>query len=242
MEYPAGAGWHGLGALTLDDMSTRKSIIGNILTAVLTLCAVTVTGLVARRELFSPAGRPTEAGEPRAVPDWRTYTDGGQRIGPAAAPVTIVEFSDFQCPYCREAAEQIREVRRKYPDQVAVLYRHVPITAIHPHALPAAKASLCAGEQARFEAYHDALFANQRDLGKIAWTKLAQVAAVPDTTLFARCMQRAAPFDALARDLEASKRLGVTATPTLLVNDQMIVGAPGKKLEQLVRRAMSDKT
>lgn len=201
------------------------------------LCAVTVTGLVVRRELFSPS--PAAAAievESRTVAGWRSYAEG-QRIGPADARVTIVEFSDFECPFCRETADRLRAIRAKYPRDVALVYRHYPLS-YHKNAVPAAKASVCAARQGRFEAYHNALFAQQDSLGLISWTQLARAAGVPDEVGFEACMQSSVPGTEIERDLQAGTRLGVRGTPAILVNERFISGAPPGVLEELVERAV----
>jgi protein-disulfide isomerase len=201
------------------------------------LCAVTVTGLVVRREVFSPPPAAAAAEvESRTVPDWRSYTEG-QRIGPADASVTIVEFSDFECPFCRVTADRLRAIRARYPRDVALVYRHYPLS-YHKNAVPAAKASICAARQGRFEGYHDALFAQQDSLGLIPWTRLARIAGVPNEAEFEACMQSSAPDAEIERDLQAGTRLGVRGTPAMLVNERFISGAPPGVLEDLVERAV----
>lgn len=206
----------------------------NLATVVLMLCALVVTGLVLRREL-SPSGAAAEVAEVRTVADWRRYATSGHRMGPAGAPVTIVEFSDFQCPACRVLAGRLRELRARHPDRVAVLYRHFPLPS-HPFAEPAAQASDCAARQGRFEAFHDALYSRQESIGSTPWTSFAQMANIPDLPSFERCM-RGGASPGLARDRAAGGELGVNATPTLLVNGVVLRGAPTvEALEQLVTR------
>lgn len=214
-----------------------KAILSNLGTTVMVLCAVTVTGLVVRRELFSspPAAAVVDV-ESRTVADWRSYVEG-QRIGPEDARVTIVEFSDFECRFCREAADRLRNIRARYPRDVALVYRHYPLS-YHKNAVPAAKASICAARQGRFEEYHDALFAQQDSLGLISWTRLARTAGVPDEAGFEACMQSSGPGSEIERDLLAGTRLGVRGTPAILVNDRLIFGAQPGVLEELVGRAV----
>ena len=213
-----------------------KDKLSGISTVFLTLCVIILTGMTARREFFSPTRKTSE--QPTTVSNWRDYTDAGQWTGPRNAAVTIVEFADFQCPACRVAATRMQALRSKYPDRVAVLYRHAPIPS-HEFAAPAAHASLCAAEQGRFEAYHDALFAHQKQIGRISWAEFADSAGVPDATAFASCIDREGPNPALERDQQAAERLGVRATPTLLINDQLIVGAPtSEELTAIVEKAL----
>jgi protein-disulfide isomerase len=210
-----------------------KSFITNTATAILVACALTVTGFAVRREISPPPPPVTPAAAPpRAIPDWRSFVKG-DRIGPADSRVTIVEFSDFQCPYCKTMAARLKALRERHPNDVAIVYRHFPLS-YHPHAKPAARASWCAGRQGRFEAYHDALFAHQDSLGAIPWTLLASRAGVPDSAGFARCMANAEPVAEIEQDIAEAGRLGVSGTPTLLVNDQLLTSAPPGILEAIV--------
>jgi protein-disulfide isomerase len=218
-------------------MSEKASPMQKLATAVLVLCAVIITGLLVRRELA-----PAVASPPRAVPvkvaDWREYAAGGTRMGPAAAPVTIVVFSDFQCPACKVLADRLSTVRAERANDFAVVHRHHPL-ASHPHARPAAQASECAARQGRFEAMHDALFKAQASIGERPWNDFAKEAGVRDIGGFSQCMRDGATDSVLARDAALASRLGVEATPTLLINDTRLVGAlPIEALNRHITEAM----
>lgn len=213
----------------------KKDLILNLATGILVVCALVITGLTVRRELFSAPSPPRV----RPVAEWRQYAAEGQRMGPANAPVVITEFSDFQCPYCRILADRLKELRGRYPGQVAVVYRHFPLP-IHEHAVEAARASECAAAQGRFEAYHDALYADQDEIGKVPWTHFAAAAQVPDTATFARCAAATSPLPVLARDREAGDRLEVKGTPTFLLNSLRMQGVPpADTLDAFVRRVLA---
>lgn len=213
---------------------SRSNLVQNLLTGILALCAVIVTLLVVRRELFPPKA---EAAVPVAtVRNWRDFGRDGHRRGPDDAPVTIVEFSDFQCPFCRAMAARLDTLREEYPGKVAVVYRHYPLP-IHEHAVAAARAADCAAEQGRFWPMHDVLFQRQDAIGKTEWRTFGSAAQVPDTTGFRRCLGRES--GTMQRDREAGRQLQVDRTPTLLVNQHRIVGAvPLDTLRAYVRRAM----
>jgi protein-disulfide isomerase len=196
----------------------------NLMTGILVVCAVLVTATLLRREFASPRAEAAERAPARSVSNWREYAAAGQRTGPVQAPVTIVEFSDFQCPYCRMAAARLDSLRQEYPDQVAIVYRHFPLPN-HPHAVAAARASECAGEQGRFWQMHDHLYARQDSIGYIGWARFATSAGVSDSLAFQSCISRLGPLQALERDTAAGNRLGVRATPTLLINGTQFVGA-----------------
>jgi protein-disulfide isomerase len=194
---------------------------------------------VVRQDLFPPARGPQQRPRPRTeqVRDWRRYAAQGHRAGPAAAPVDIVVFSDFQCPACRMLAGYLDAIRMEFPDQVAVVRRHAPL-AIHPYAVAAAQASECAARQGRFEQFHDALFQAQASIGTLPWDRFAQVAGVPDTEAFDRCMAETGPVAALARDTTDARGLRLNSTPTFLINGTLFRGTPPiDTLRAYVRKA-----
>lgn len=149
--------------------------------------------------------------------------DGPSR-GPKDARVTIVEFADFQCPYCRRMAPVLRELLEKYPRDVRLVYRQLPLTELHPDALHAAEASLCAREQGRFWEMHDALFADQGALDLDGLKTMAaqlQLQAQP----FADCLASDRTLAVIRTDTQAATELGVNGTPGLFVNGRYLNGA-----------------
>jgi protein-disulfide isomerase len=207
---------------------------------VLAICAIVVTAVVARQDVFPPHAESQSRGQVRQVQDWRAYGAAGHREGPMNAPVNIVEFADFQCPACRTFASTLKAIRSEFPREVAVTYRHAPLP-IHPFAVAAAQASECAADQGRFKEFHDALFIDQGAIGLAAWTRFAQSAGVPDIAAFERCVDAAAPRAGLARDTTDAARLGVIGTPTVLVNGTAITGALSlDSLRALVRRTLAE--
>lgn len=213
----------------------KKDLVLNTALGILTTCAVVTTGLVVRREFLLP--RP-QIVQPRVVPAWRTFAAVGHRMGPTKAAVNIVVFSDFECPYCGALMKRLHSLRNEYPKAVAVVYRHFPMQG-HRYAIAAARASECAAAQGDFEPFHDALFANQDSIGRIPWEKFATIAGVQDLRTFRACVIAANAIPAIARDTAAGKLLGVTATPTLLINETELVGAqPLDTLEAYVARTL----
>lgn len=197
------------------------------------ICAILITVALLRR----PVGPQPPPPEP-PVEEFATYHDAGQRIGPATAPVTIVEFSDFQCPSCKQLHTALRELRARFPDEVSVLYRHYPIESIHTHAVSAAIASECAAAQGRFEAFLDLLYAEQALIGQLRYVDLARRAGVTDTIAFNVCLSGPAPRARLAEDRAAAERLGVRGTPTVLVNAQRFSG--GRPVEWIAARVREE--
>lgn len=216
----------------------KKELLANLATGVLALCALVITGLVARRELLGTSTSPApQRLEEVVVPRWQEYAAEGRREGPADAPVVMVVFSDFQCPACAALAASTDTLRSRLPDALAVVYRHFPLPN-HSHAVEAARASDCAADQGRFGTFHDRLFAGQAAIGTRHWRDFAAEAGVGDLAAFDQCLAGAAPDAALQRDTIAARRLGVEVTPTVLINGRRINGAPTTAmLEQLVRDA-----
>lgn len=219
--------------------------LNTVATTALVGCALAITTVVVHREFGSAGGEPPlapieqiAAQGPAEVAGWRRYAASGHRMGPENAAVTIVVFSDFQCPACRVLAESLAEIRRRHPGRVAIVYRHFPLP-IHPAAKAAAHASDCASEQGRFEAFHDALFMEQDRIGLGDWSHFARVAHVPELAAFERCVSRVGTSATLERDAADGRALDVRATPTLLINGRRLTGAPRLHvLAEIVGREM----
>jgi protein-disulfide isomerase len=143
--------------------------------------------------------------------------------GPDDAPVTIVEFSDFDCPFCKNVVATVKEVLGKYPKQVRWVFRDFPLAALHPGAPQAHEAARCAAEQGKFWEYHDVLF-QQSAKGPERLKQYAKDLSL-DAPTFAQCLDSGKHKAAVSRDLEEGTRLGVTGTPTFFVNGRLLVGA-----------------
>jgi protein-disulfide isomerase/uncharacterized membrane protein len=188
-----------------------------------------------------------EVSDPRVIererPDfYRWYTSrpvvavpsGGRNArGRADAPVTIIEFSDFECAHCAAFDATLETVLRRLGDSVRVVFRHFPLDAdcnarvpgrFHPQACLAAVAAECAGEQGRFWAYHRLLFANQRHLSeRFLLDSAAQLGL--DRQRFATCLTGEAARARVRQDAQAGTELGIDSTPTLFINGRKIQGA-----------------
>jgi protein-disulfide isomerase len=148
-------------------------------------------------------------------------------IGPEDAPVTIVEFSDFQCPYCKRWVDQTYQaLLDQYGDQIRIVYRDFPLTSIHPDAQKAAEAAECADEQGRFWEMHDIIFANQViGIGVDALTGYAGQIDGLDAEQLAECVDSGKYADEIAADLNDGTSYGVSGTPTFFINGYRLVGA-----------------
>jgi protein-disulfide isomerase len=153
-----------------------------------------------------------------------TVKEGAFATGPRDAPVTIVEFSDFQCPFCRTVVATIREVMRQYPTTVRLAFRDFPIANLHPKAPKVAEAARCAGEHGKFWEYHDLLFDHQTQATTEDFKRFADQLKL-DPKSFASCLDSGKQRAAVKSDLEEGARLGITGTPTFFINGRMLVGA-----------------
>ena len=150
--------------------------------------------------------------------------ENSHTLGPADAAITLVEFSDYQCPYCRRwHAEVYEPLLAAYPGKIKFVYRHLPLDSIHPEAIPAAEASMCAGEQDAFWQYHDKLFSSE-SLGNQVYLQYAQDLGL-DMKSFEACVNDRKYQQAVADDTSFAIDLGIRSTPTFFINGLAIVGA-----------------
>jgi predicted DsbA family dithiol-disulfide isomerase len=150
-------------------------------------------------------------------------TAGFPSRGVANAPVTIVEFSDFECPYCGGLFPTLKQVEKNYPQTVRIVYRQFPLTNLHPHAMKAAEASLCAAEQNKFWEFHDSMFGNQRELS-VPDLKQRAVDLKMDTQAFNQCLDSGRQGSAIQAYIQAGARAGVSGTPALFINGRFLSG------------------
>jgi protein-disulfide isomerase len=158
--------------------------------------------------------------------------------GAREAPVTIVEFSDFQCPYCRAVVPTLKEVAARYPDRVRWVFRDFPIENLHPEAPLAHEAARCAGDQGKFWPYHDLLF-EQTNLAPDALRQYATQVGL-ETSAFAQCLDSRRYRASVAADVATGNQLGVTGTPTFFVNGRPLVGnLPLAEFQRAIERELA---
>ena len=162
----------------------------------------------------------TIALEPPRVPIAAT----GPSRGPATAPVTIVMFTDFQCPYCARVRTTLDQVQERYGDKVRLVVRHFPLAQIHPQAQKAAEASLCANDQGKFWPLYDAMFTNPKALAVDALKAKATELGL-DAAAFATCLDGGKHAGAVQADMKDGMAAGVTGTPAMFVNGRFISGS-----------------
>lgn len=148
-------------------------------------------------------------------------TGAAESLGPKNARVILTEYSDFQCPYCREVQTTVKGILREYPSEVRLIFKHLPLE-IHPMAFRSAQAAFCAGKQDAFWKFHDGLF--QADLSPEALNKLAQDLAL-DLPQFEQCLLTPESRTAILNNLAEAQQLGINSTPTFLINGKLFRGA-----------------
>ena len=168
-------------------------------------------------------------------------THGRPSKGPADAPVTIVEFSDFECPYCRALLPTLQRIAADYQNKVRIVYLQFPLADIHPNALKAAEASLCALDQAKFWPMHDLMFSDQPHLGVDDLKHKASKLSL-DMASFTKCLDSGRYFTQVRNDVSDGVKAGVTGTPALFINGRSLLGNQPydeirKVIEDELRRA-----
>jgi protein-disulfide isomerase len=144
--------------------------------------------------------------------------------GPRTAPVTVIEYSDFHCPYCRTVQPTLLQLLAKYPTQVRLIYKHFPLDDRHPQARRAAEASWCAGEQNRFWQFHDLVYGAPADASSAALHNLATKAGI-DVPAFEACLASGKAAPIVQAQLEEGSHYGVDGTPGFFINGRLISGA-----------------
>jgi len=163
----------------------------------------------------------------------------GPAMGPADAPITIVEFSDYQCPFCRRAEPIVKEVMERYPGQVRLVYRHFPLDQIHPRARPAAEAAMCAHDQGKFWEYHEKLFSDD-EFGDEQLVAYAEEVGL-DKADFEKCLEEDRFAEKVEADLQAGRAAGVSGTPAFFVNGIMLSGAkPVDEFAAVIEAELAD--
>jgi protein-disulfide isomerase len=154
----------------------------------------------------------------------RTKVDIGDApvLGKAGAPVTMIEFSDYQCPFCRRAEQTVKLIREQYKDQLRLVFKDYPLP-FHPRAMPSAIAARCAGEQGKYWEYHDKLFAGS-SLEQADFERYAKDLGL-DTKKFAECLKSPKVREAIEADAKQGASVGVSGTPAFFINGRVITGA-----------------
>jgi protein-disulfide isomerase len=160
-------------------------------------------------------------------------TAGYPSRGPANAPVTIVEFADFECPYCGGFYPTLKLVEKNYADKARLVYRQFPITNSHPNAQKAAEASLCANDQRKFWEFYDALFSDQSRLDVPSLKQRAQALGL-NVSAFNTCLDSGSQAAAIQKDRDDARKIGVNSTPTVFINGRLLGGRSYAEIQEVI--------
>jgi protein-disulfide isomerase len=193
------------------------------------VAAVTLLAIVLLFLFGLAAVRPERAPAPADGPglvsplEKPTVDFGNPLIGSLDAPIRVIEFGDFQCEGCAQFNEVLLDVLGEYKDDVLYVWKDAPDSASHPHAINAAVAARCAGEQGAFWDYHGILFANQPSINEASFEPFATQIGI-DLDAFKECYGAQRTMPLVRRDHDEAVRLGIDATPYVFINDQRISG------------------
>lgn len=210
---------------------SRKWIANSLVAAVTVLAVVVGSGRVV--EMI----RGDDPFEPIEIQGWRNFATHGYRVGPSSASVWIIVFFDYTCEYCALAEPDLKTLRDRYPEDVAVVYRHLPSN--DSIAISAARASECAASLGHFEPFHDTLIARAgRFDAKTRSVWAEEIGAGPDDKEFSQCLADTSVARRLRQDTADAGRLNIAMTPAFLINDMLVQGYPGfDRLHEMVREA-----
>lgn len=177
--------------------------------------------------------------QPQQVKRYAVPVDDDPAIGPENAPITIIEFSDYECPYCQKwHSEVFANIRRDYQDQVRFVYRDFPLQN-HTNAAPAAEAANCAHEQGAFWEFHDRLFSGAYGLSSSAYIRYASDLGL-DVQAFESCVSSRKYQAEVQADFEYAANLGINSTPTFFLNGIPLVGAqPYEFFKQVIDKELA---
>jgi len=159
-------------------------------------------------------------------------------VGPADAPVTIVDYGDYACPACSRVDSALQDLSATYKDKLRIVWKDMPNSSAHPEAINAAVAARCAGKQNKFWEYHNMLMGNQTALGADLYTQIATSLGLKESA-FSRCATNQETLALVERGFEEGAALGITATPTLFINGErysgnMTTADLGKRIEAII--------
>lgn len=182
---------------------------------------------------------PTEAEPSGDVSKLNSVLAQAYSTGPDNAKVTLIEVSDFQCPYCQRHVATMDQIMKDYAGKVKRVWINFPLTSIHPYAMKAAEAGECAGEQGKFWEMHDKIFTNQSAITEDDLKGYAQDLGL-NTTKFNSCLDDGKYTSKIQQQMAAAQAAGVTGTPGTFVNGELVKGAyPFDTFKQLIDTALA---
>ena len=213
-----------------------------------------IAGLMVGYLFWGQSAAATRSGVPTAIMDassqqqatkitptrYNVPVGNNPSIGPENAPITLIEFSDYECPYCKEwFATTYSQLMSAYPGKIRFVYRDFPLSGLHPNASPAAEAADCAGEQGQYWPFHDKLFGSQLALGPTAYTTYASNLGL-DMARFQNCLDTHTYKTVVEANYAFANNLGVNSTPTFFINGLAVVGAqPFAVFKQIIDQELA---
>ncbi|HXT16464.1 MAG TPA: thioredoxin domain-containing protein [Gemmatimonadaceae bacterium] len=191
----------------------------------LAIAAIVIAGSTFHREFASPPPAGPTIPKPEYVRDWRAIANAGIRDGDSAARIQVIEFADFQCPFCAQYEQTLRAFQKEHRGQVARVFVHFPLT-IHRFARSAARAAECAAAQGRFPQMQTALYAKQDSFGLRPWSAYGADAAVTDSVSFAKCAADSNRLERIEQGIALANKLKVYGTPAVIINGWKFMGGP----------------
>ena len=216
-----------LGNTLVEKGAKRNEVYGRIMRAA-----------KAERKVERPKPKP-RPGQPSPETNYAVPTDGRAQFGKDDALVTIVEFSDFQCPFCNRVNPTIKKIKETYPDDVRIVFRQLPLP-MHPQAPNAARASIAANNQGKFWEMHDKMFANQRALTDDKLEAYATEIGL-DVAKFKTDMSSDATKKMVDEDMKVAQQFGARGTPAFFINGRFINGAQPFEAFDTIIKAEKDK-
>ncbi len=180
-----------------------------------------------------------DAQQQQAVRRYDVPVDDDYALGPDDAPITLIEFSDYECPYCRKwHAEVWPELQKAFPGQIRLVYRDFPLSNIHFNANSAAEAANCAGEQGKYYEYHARLLEGA-ELGNAVYEQYASDLKL-DLGQFQECLSTNRTREEVQGDFDFASNLGISSTPTFFINGLAVVGAqPFEVFQQIIQKELA---
>ena len=219
-----------------------RAIRDDPLTSIVALAAIVVATVVVYREFkpSQPIGGRIIQQTPTFIADWKRAESAGLVLGDKDATVTILAFSDLECPFCKRFHEAFRRLQAAREVDVSLVFVHFPLPS-HRFAAIAAQAVECANRQGRVDSFLDLAFAKQDSFGIKRWESFASEAGVSDTSAFAKCVKSRSPEHRIAKGLAIGREMKVTGTPTVLINGWRMNGPSADSLPHLVKAVVQNK-
>lgn len=213
--------------------------MANVLTGILVFCAILISVMVIRQQFFQKRVEPELV--TRTIPEWKELDLKGYHIGSVDAPIQIIEFFDYECPYCLEVNLTLHRMAEKYVNQISVVYEHFPLE-IHEHAFEAAVAAECGRLGNRFEEYHSQLFSNQKKLDSISYDSLAVRTGIENLENFKKCFRDRESSSIVQSGVKLGNQLEIGGVPTFLINGKVVPGVLSEKqFDSIIEKILQEK-